>query len=518
MQNLINNLQGVYAFSMTDFKNMDVISITDFSESDITRLCEEGKRMFHLEMDDLRYSLCSELRDKALAYMFYEPSTRTRTRFITGMRELGGSSDGFSGTEGTSVMKKETIRDTIKMMEANHFDVIVMRHPLDGSLQWAADVADIPVINGGDGKNEHPTQALLDILTLYMHNDGKLDNLSIGFGGDLSHGRTIRSLSLALSHFKNMTIRWAAEDFLGMPKDLEDILKSKGVSVIREKEVKDVLKKVRSYYMTRPQIERMKGVSPEMVDKLMERYRIDLSKVEGSDLKLLMHPLPVNSEIAEIDYRVYFRECQGFFHQAEFGVLLSKALLYEMLKDTKYARFSGALNPGLEFGNNRLKRRVKGETKKGRFIDKIDNGVVLDHLVYPSAIRVSEALDLTKRRYDSISADMAKMKISFLKTNLMELAERELKRAALISPDPTVNYVRDGKVIDKFVYLLCKNDNCVTRAVNEDVPPKFYDDEGKIRCRYCRRSYDVKNRKVSARDISSYIASLPKKIERVYKD
>ena len=99
--------------------------------------------------------------------MFYEPSTRTRTSFNTGMRELGGRYDGFSGTEGTSVMKNETVRDTVTMMCANHNDVLVMRHPLDGSLQWAADVANIPVINGGDGRNEHPTQALLDVLTIY---------------------------------------------------------------------------------------------------------------------------------------------------------------------------------------------------------------------------------------------------------------------------------------------------------------------------------------------------------------
>ncbi len=165
--------------------------------------------------------------------MFYEPSTRTRTSFNTGMRELGGRYDGFSGTEGTSVMKSETVRDTVTMMCANHNDVIVMRHPLDGSLQWAADVANIPVINGGDGKNEHPTQALLDVLTIYALRGGTLDGLRVGFGGDLSHGRTVRSLSLALSHFDDITIRWAAEDFLGMPEDLVQLLAARGVRVVR---------------------------------------------------------------------------------------------------------------------------------------------------------------------------------------------------------------------------------------------------------------------------------------------
>ncbi len=174
--------------------------------------------MEELEKSGRRNSLRDALKHRTLSYMFYEPSTRTRTSFNTGMRELGGRYDGFSGTEGTSVMKNETVRDTVTMMCANHNDVLVMRHPLDGSLQWAADVANIPVINGGDGRNEHPTQALLDVLTIYSLREERLDGLRMGFGGDLSHGRTVRSLSLALSHFDNITIHWAAEDFLGMPR------------------------------------------------------------------------------------------------------------------------------------------------------------------------------------------------------------------------------------------------------------------------------------------------------------
>ena len=197
------------------FRDRDIISITDFSREEILSLCAAGRRMEELEKTGRRNSLRDALKHRTLSYMFYEPSTRTRTSFNTGMRELGGRYDGFSGTEGTSVMKNETVRDTVTMMCANHNDVLVMRHPLDGSLQWAADVANIPVINGGDGRNEHPTQALLDVLTVYSLREGRLDGLRMGFGGDLSHGRTVRSLSLALSHFDNVSIHWAAEDFLG---------------------------------------------------------------------------------------------------------------------------------------------------------------------------------------------------------------------------------------------------------------------------------------------------------------
>jgi aspartate carbamoyltransferase catalytic subunit len=226
------------------FQNRDIISITDFSREEILHLCSAGKRMYELERDGKRNTLRDALKYRSLAYMFYEPSTRTRTSFNTAMRELGGRYDGFSGTEGTSVMKNETVRDTVSMMCANHFDVIAIRHPLDGSLQWAADVSTVPVINGGDGKNEHPTQALLDVLTLFVLNGEELDGLRVGFGGDLSHGRTVRSLSLALSHFDKVTIRWAAEDFLGMPEDLSQLLAASGVKVIRDASVRDVMANV----------------------------------------------------------------------------------------------------------------------------------------------------------------------------------------------------------------------------------------------------------------------------------
>ncbi|GAF73039.1 unnamed protein product, partial [marine sediment metagenome] len=309
------------------------------------------------------------------------------------------------------------------MMEANHFDVIVMRHPLGGSLQWAADVASIPVINGGDGENEHPTQSLLDIFTLYLLSDENLDGISIGFGGDLSHGRTIRSLSLALSCFKDITIRWAAEDFLGMPEDLVELLKSRGVSVIREKSVEDVMSRVQFYYMTRPQLERMGGITQKDVMEMMKKYRIDLKKVKESNVKL-MHPLPVNSEIAEIDYEVYFDKSQAFFQQAENGVFLRKALLYEMLKGVESVQFSGKLNPLLEYGNNRLKRIIKENAKEGRkFIDNITNGTVVDHLLPGTEQKIVAELDLMNRGSSSIPAHLPKSGKSFLKTDLPELNE-----------------------------------------------------------------------------------------------
>lgn len=498
-----------------NFKDRDIISITDFSQEEILYMCDQAKRMRDLEKSSKRNALADELRDKSLAYMFYEPSTRTKFSFLTAMRQLGGHSDGFSGVESTSVMKKETIRDTIMMMEANHFDVIVMRHPLDGSLQWAADVAAIPVINGGDGKNEHPTQSLLDVFTLYGLNNETLDGINMGFGGDLAHGRTIRSLSLALSHFNDVTIRWAAEDLLGMPEDLISLLQTRGVSVKREENVEAVMSQVQFYYMTRPQLERMEGITKRDVMEMMVKYSIDLQKVKDHDVRL-MHPLPVNSEIAEIDYKVYFDKSQAFFQQAENGVFLRKALLHQMLKDTSSIQFKGRLNPALGNGNNRLSRSAKNDIKKGRmFIDHIDKGTVIDHLLPGTEQEIAVELDLTTKGYSTIPAYLARGGKSFLKSDLFELSERELKKIALMSPEATMNFIDDGKVVNKFVYLLCRNSNCVTRYVHEDVPPKFYNDQGIIRCRYCRAPYVIASKKVTQIEKDDYIASLPHEIERI---
>jgi aspartate carbamoyltransferase catalytic subunit len=411
-------------------------------------------------------------------------------------------------------MKNETVRDTVTMMCANHNDVIVMRHPLDGSLQWAADVANIPVINGGDGKNEHPTQALLDVLTIYALQEGKLDGLRIGFGGDLSHGRTVRSLSLALSHFDNVTIRWAAEDFLGMPQDLMQLLEARHVKVEREKSVREVMRQVDFYYMTRPQLERMPGVKQRDIVAMMKQYRIDEEKIEGFDVRVL-HPLPVNSEIAEIDYRVYFTPAQAFFAQAEYGIFLRKALLHEMLGHAGYKRYDGRLPRELGTGNNRLPRTVHGVKQSGMFIDKIQDGTVIDHLAPGTLRSVSDALDLENRGYSCTTATIAEKPNPFIKTNMRELPERDLKRISLLSPEPTINSVKNGRIAEKFVYLLCANANCITRTVNEDVPPRFYNDAGIIRCRYCRRPYTISHRKVTDQEKKAYIASLPGRIETV---
>ena len=289
--------------------------------------------------------------------------------------------------------------------------------------------------------------------------EGKLDGLRIGFGfgvgfgGDLPHGRTVRSLSLALSHFDDITLLWATEDFLGMPEDLAELLAARGVRVQREGSVRDVMRQVDFYYMTRPQLERMPGVTQKDVVSMMTQYRSDLEKVEGFPARVL-HPLPVNSEIAEVDYRVYLTPAQAFFTQAELGT-----------------------------GNNRCARTIHGTKQSGIYIDKIHDGTVIDHLVPGTLRAVSDILDLENRGYSCTTA--------------------------------TIDYVKDGGMAEKLVYLLCANTNCISRTANEDVPPRFYNDAGTIRCRCCRRPYTVAHRKVTDPEKAAFLQKLPPRIEPV---
>jgi len=246
----------------------------------------------------------------------------------------------------------------------------------------------------------------------------------------------------------------------------------------------------------------------------MKQYRIDAAKVDGFDVRVL-HPLPVNSEIAEIDYRVYFTPAQAFFLQAEFGIFLRKALLHEMLGHDGYQRYDGKLPAELGIGNNRVPRRIRGTSQSGMFIDKIHDGTVIDHLSPGSLRAVSDALDLETRGYSCTTATIPEKKNPFIKTNLEEPSERDLKTIALLSPEPTIDAIAGGRITAKFVYLLCANTNCITRVITEDVPPRFYRDGHEVRCRYCRRPYAISSRKVSAEEKSSWIEGLPQRIEAV---
>jgi len=175
---------------MSDFRGRDILSIRDFSRADIQLVLRAAKKMVPVAVGDRR---SRSLEGKILATLFYEPSTRTRLSFESAMARLGGRVLGFSGAEGTSVQKGETLADTVRMVEA-YGDAIVLRHPNEGAARLAAEFTDKPVINAGDGAGQHPTQTLLDLYTIWDEK-GSIEGQNVALVGDLKYGRTVHSLT-----------------------------------------------------------------------------------------------------------------------------------------------------------------------------------------------------------------------------------------------------------------------------------------------------------------------------------
>ena len=304
-----------------EFKNHDIISINDFSKEEILHILKVARQIEQKPKGNV-------LKGKILAALFFEPSTRTRLSFISAMEQLGGVAIGFSNANVTSIQKGESLWDTIKMTE-QYANVIVIRHPLEGSARLAAEAAAIPVINGGDGANQHPTQTLLDLYTIQKVK-GKLENLHIGFVGDLKYGRTVHSLVIALSHF-NPTFYFIAPDELQIPENYLDELFRKKIKYFKTSDLNRFSKDLDVLYVTRIQKERFPD--PLEYEKFKGVYRIDDAFLQHvkKDMKI-MHPLP---RVDEIDKSVDATQHAAYFEQAANGIPVRKALLALVLGKAK---------------------------------------------------------------------------------------------------------------------------------------------------------------------------------------
>lgn len=279
--------------------------------------------------DELRKSANTNLHGKVLATLFYEPSTRTRLSFESAMCKLGGSVISTENAkEFSSAIKGESIEDTIRIVAA-YADCIVLRHYQEGASKAAVSVSNKPIINAGDGKGQHPTQALLDTYTIYREL-GRLDNITIAMVGDLANGRTIRSLSYLLGKFSGVRIIFVSPENLRVGDDIKAYLKRHNVKHEEEKDFEKVLPIADIIYMTRIQKERM---TPEDYEKAKGKYTIttqNLGQVRPD--ARIMHPLPhveeivLPIEIENTDKRV------AYFRQAENGLYARMALLEHLMK------------------------------------------------------------------------------------------------------------------------------------------------------------------------------------------
>lgn len=273
-------------------------------------------------------------RHKTLATLFFEPSTRTRLSFEAAMLELGGNVLGFSDSDSSSATKGESISDTIQTVSC-YSDIIAMRHPKEGAPLVAAKRATVPVINAGDGGHNHPTQTLTDLLTI-LREKGRLDNLTIGFCGDLKFGRTVHSLVKAMSRYTNVKFVFISPPELRIPEYIKtDVLERKQLDYQEVDKIEDVIESLDIIYMTRVQKERF--FNEQDYIRLKDTYILDLKKIENSkpDLSIL-HPLPRVNEIStEVDDDS--RAC--YFRQVLNGKYVRMALIITMLGLQKEATY-----------------------------------------------------------------------------------------------------------------------------------------------------------------------------------
>ena len=294
----------------------DIISMNDFTAEEILLILKKAEAIEKMS-DDEKLSL---MHGKIVATMFYEPSTRTKLSFESAAMRLGANILYFD-TEHSSVKKGESFSDTIRMVES-YSDIIVIRHPLDGAARLAASVSHKPVLNGGDGSNQHPSQTLLDLYTI-MKEKGTLENLHIAFTGDLKYGRTVHSLVKALKHFHPI-IYFVSPSMLSMPQYLLDDLDDAGVTYYIEENFTGCLNKLDVFYMTRIQRERFPD--PEEYEKVKGVYIINRGNIEGKckDDMIIMHPLPRVNEIdVDLDTTKYAR----YFEQARNGIPIRQAMM-----------------------------------------------------------------------------------------------------------------------------------------------------------------------------------------------
>lgn len=299
----------------------DVISTKDFSREFYENLFQETDRIVRgLKKNRiLRYG-----KGSILATIFLEPSTRTRLSFHYAMTKIGGEVVDFGLAEAASIAKGETLEDTVRMVDGYGPSVVAIRTPVPGSAKVAADVCAAPVINAGDGQNEHPTQAMLDLYTIQKVR-GRIDGLRIGLMGDLAHSRTTSSLSYALDRFDDVTVFYIAPSELQVRPEITQSLKH--VRVERAESYETVIRDLDFLYATRLQKERFSD--PSEYDRLKGSYKLDRSSLSKYEkVPYIMHPLP---RVDELNKDVDDLPIAKYFEQAKNGMYVRAALLKRVL-------------------------------------------------------------------------------------------------------------------------------------------------------------------------------------------
>lgn len=298
-------------------KSNGLVSIGDYTKEDILRILDLAAQFEKNPNTKL-------LEGKVIATLFFEPSTRTRLSFETAVNRLGGRVIGFSDAATSSSSKGETLKDTIKMV-SNYVDLIVMRHPVEGAARYASEVASVPIINAGDGANQHPTQTMLDLYSI-KKTQGRLDNLIISMVGDLKYGRTVHSLLMAMRYF-NPTYHFVSPPELRIPEQYKLFCDKNKISYNELEDINSILPVSDILYMTRVQQERFTDLIE--YEKVRNTYTLRNSMLDiTKDNLRILHPLPRITEIAD---DVDENPKAYYFEQARNGVFARQAVICSTL-------------------------------------------------------------------------------------------------------------------------------------------------------------------------------------------
>ncbi|MDE5631655.1 MAG: aspartate carbamoyltransferase [Muribaculaceae bacterium] len=295
-----------------------LVSIDDITKEEMLQLLERA-RYFEANPN-------SKLLDgKVVATLFFEPSTRTRLSFETAVNRLGGRVIGFSDASTSSTSKGETLKDTIKMV-SNYADLIVMRHFLEGAARYASEITHVPIVNAGDGANQHPSQTMLDLYSI-LKTQGRLENLTITMVGDLKYGRTVHSLLMALRFFKPV-FNFVSSKELAMPAEYLEVCRREGIEYHEHRDFsQEVIDSSDIIYMTRVQRERFSDVME--YEKVKNLYTLHNAMLATSKPNLkILHPLP---RVNEINIDVDDNPKAYYFEQARNGVFARQAIITKAL-------------------------------------------------------------------------------------------------------------------------------------------------------------------------------------------
>ncbi len=311
---------------MTSLKGKDILHGNQFSKKEIDTII---KAAAYFEKELKKKDSFNLLKGKILATLFFEPSTRTRLSFEAAMQRLGGGVVSLGSVESSSVAKGETLVDTVRTV-SQYADVIVLRHPRTGSAKEAADATPVPIINAGDGTGQHPTQAILDIYTIYKEL-GSFKNLKISMVGDLKNGRTVHALVELLSLF-GARLYFVSPSLLRMPEEITSELKGKGIEVVETEDFKEAASQSDLIYMTRIQKERFSDLSE--YERVKGSYVIDRQFLDALNKKItILHPLPrvdeISADVDDYPGAAYFRQMRNgvFTRMALLAMIMGKSVI-----------------------------------------------------------------------------------------------------------------------------------------------------------------------------------------------